>query len=176
MTQYLLSVWHAEDDEVYPDEATMQRAFTQVGIFNEELQASGSWLFAGGLQPPSSASVVRVTDSGTSVTDGPLAEANKHIGGFWLIETADLALMHTGLQLDHVAVLGAAQGFRQALPRRHAQRGCSGCAGAQPAHPPHHQRCPGAPGGTQGHCSSAQVQPSRATSALAAAGPQPPAA
>ena len=32
MTQYLLSVWHAEDDEVYPDEATMQRAFTQVGI------------------------------------------------------------------------------------------------------------------------------------------------
>ncbi len=94
MTQYLLSVWHAEDDEVYPDEATMQRAFTQVGIFNEELQASGSWLFAGGLQPPSSASVVRVTDSGTSVTDGPLAEANKHIGGFWLIETTDLASAH----------------------------------------------------------------------------------
>ena len=39
MTQYLLSVWHAEDDEVYPDEATMQRAFTQVNAFNEELQA-----------------------------------------------------------------------------------------------------------------------------------------
>lgn len=82
MTQYLLSVWHAEDAEVYPDDETMQRAFTQVDAFNEELQASGSWLFAGGLQPPSSASVVRVTDSGTSVTDSPLAEANKYIGGF----------------------------------------------------------------------------------------------
>ena len=94
MTQYLLSVWHAEDAEVYPDDETMQRAFTQVDAFNQELQASGSWLFAGGLQPPSSASVVRVTDSGTSVTDGPLAEANKYIGGFWLLETTDLDAAH----------------------------------------------------------------------------------
>lgn len=90
MAQYLLSVWHAEDDEVYPDEDTMQRAFVQVDKFNEELQASGSWLFAGGLQPASTASVVRATDGGMSVTDGPLAETKKQIGGFWIIETTDL--------------------------------------------------------------------------------------
>ena len=90
MAQYLLSVWHAEDDEVYPDDETMQRAFAQVDRFNESLQASGSWVFAGGLQPASSASVVRATEAGMSVTDGPLAEAKEQIGGFWIIDVADL--------------------------------------------------------------------------------------
>lgn len=90
MSQYLLSVWHAPDDEVYPDEETMQRAFAQVGAFNEELEGSGSFVFAGGLQPASSATVVRANDSGVSMTDGPLAEAKEHIGGFWVIEVSDL--------------------------------------------------------------------------------------
>ncbi|HTO00691.1 MAG TPA: hypothetical protein VL068_08450, partial [Microthrixaceae bacterium] len=90
MSQYLLSVWHAPDDEVYPDEETMKRAFQQVGTFNEELIGSGSFVFAGGLVPASSAIVVRSADSGFSQTDGPLADADQHLGGFWVIEVSDL--------------------------------------------------------------------------------------
>ena len=89
MGQYLLSVWHGEDDEVYPDDATMQRAFVQVDRFNEELQASGSWLFAGGLQPASKASVVRATDEGMSVPDGPPAAATQQDGGLRSLEARD---------------------------------------------------------------------------------------
>ena len=89
-----MGVWPGDGEQVTPYGETVRGTFRRVDAFNEELQASGSWLFAGGLQPPSSASVVRVTDSGTSVTDGPLAEANKYIGGFWLVETTDLDAAH----------------------------------------------------------------------------------
>jgi hypothetical protein len=42
------------------------------------------------LHPPSSATVVRAADGGTSMTDGPYAESKEQIGGFWIIEAADL--------------------------------------------------------------------------------------
>ena len=51
MTQYLLSVWHEGDVEL-PDPETMQQIFAQVDTFNAELQASGTWVFAGGLHRP----------------------------------------------------------------------------------------------------------------------------
>jgi hypothetical protein len=92
MTQYLLSVWHKADVEtepVYQDPESMQRAFAQVEAFNEDLQASGAWVFGGGLQPASSATVITATDIGMSMTDGPYAESKEDIGGFWIIEATD---------------------------------------------------------------------------------------
>ena len=90
MTQYLLSVWHSPDNPVPDDPAVMQQAFKQVDAFNAELQASGSWVFAGGLHEPSSATVVRGTDSDPIITDGPFAETKEQLGGFWIIEVPDL--------------------------------------------------------------------------------------
>ena len=57
---------------------------------NAELQAEGSWVFGGGLQPPATAKVVRVRDGELSRTDGPFAEGKEQIGGFWIIEAADM--------------------------------------------------------------------------------------
>ena len=58
MTQYLLSV--AMIDGAPPrSPEDMQVAFEQVDRFNTELQSTGTWVFAGGLLPASSASVVR---------------------------------------------------------------------------------------------------------------------
>ena len=91
MTQYMLSVWHKDyTAEAYPDPETAQRAFAQVDAFNTELQASGSWVFGGGLQLPTSATVVTATDTGMSMTDGPFAESKEQIGGFWIIEAPDI--------------------------------------------------------------------------------------
>ena len=77
MAEFLLSVWHDEDfdgpDEVDFTEEDMQRLHTQVGAFNEELQGSGAWVFAGGLMPGSSATVVKNTEipaSTPAVGDG----------------------------------------------------------------------------------------------------------
>lgn len=89
MTQYLLSV-HGADDDIEPSEADIQRMYAQVASFNEELQSSGAWVFAGGLEPASTATVVTANGSGTTVTDGPFIEAKEHLGGFWIIESADL--------------------------------------------------------------------------------------
>ena len=90
MAQYLLSVWHDEDYVVDFSGEDAQRMVAQVGAFNEELTAAGAWVFAGGLHPASSATVVRSTNGEVSMTDGPYAESKEQMGGFWIIEAADM--------------------------------------------------------------------------------------
>jgi hypothetical protein len=47
-------------------------------------------VFAAGLHPASSATVVRSSGDQVSMTDGPYAETKEQMGGFWIIEAADL--------------------------------------------------------------------------------------
>ena len=68
----------------------MQEVFKAVDAFNAELQAEGAWVFAGGLQPADTATVVDGTGGDVVTTDGPFAEAKEQLGGFWVIEAADL--------------------------------------------------------------------------------------
>jgi hypothetical protein len=89
MKQYLLSVHMVEGTPV-PAEADMQRMFAQVDAFNKELMTSGEWVFAGGLLPADTATVVRAQGGKVVTTDGPFAEAKEQIGGFWVIKTSDL--------------------------------------------------------------------------------------
>jgi len=91
MPQYLLSVWHDEDDEVDFSGEEMQRIGAQVGALNEELAAAGAEVFGGGLMPARSATAIRPTGDGDiSMIDGPYAESKEIMGGFWIIEAADL--------------------------------------------------------------------------------------
>lgn len=89
MTQYLLSVYGVEGQEA-PSAERMQAIYAAVNAFNEELQAAGAWVFAGGLEPSHTATVVRIDGAEAVLTDGPFAESKEHIGGFWVIEAADL--------------------------------------------------------------------------------------
>ncbi len=89
MTQYLLSVPMIEGAPA-PDPAQMQHAYDQVTLLNTELQSAGAWVFAGGLLPVSSATVVRAEGDEVLVTDGPFTESKEHIGGVWVIEAPDL--------------------------------------------------------------------------------------
>lgn len=93
MTQYFLSVHHDEAGQAAMESMTeddLQRMFGQVGAFNEKLQAAGAWVFAGGLQPIEQATTVDATGDKPVVTDGPFAESKEYLGGFWIIEAADL--------------------------------------------------------------------------------------
>ena len=47
-------------------------------------------MFAGGLHPASSATVVKVENGDATTTDGPYAETKEQLGGFWVIEAPDL--------------------------------------------------------------------------------------
>lgn len=91
MPQYLLSVWHdAPYDDLDFNSPDMQRIFAQVNEVNAELQKAGAWVFAAGLRPASSATVVRSTGGEVSMTDGPYAETKEQMGGFWIIQATDL--------------------------------------------------------------------------------------
>ena len=90
MPQYLMSVWHDGEYEVDFEGDEAQRLFAQVGAFNEQLTSAGAWVFGAGLHPASSATVVRAADGQVSMTDGPYAESKEQMGGFWVIQAADL--------------------------------------------------------------------------------------
>jgi len=89
MKQYLLAV-HLAGGEPMPSGEEMQQAYQRVDAFNAELQSAGAWVFAGGLHPPSTATVVHAQGGDVITTDGPFAETKEQLGGFWIITAADL--------------------------------------------------------------------------------------
>jgi hypothetical protein len=89
MKQYLLSV-HSVEGQPPPSDEDMQTSFRETGRVNDEMQAANVWVFAGGLLPADSATVVRVEHGTASMSDGPFAETKEHIAGFWVIKVDDL--------------------------------------------------------------------------------------
>jgi hypothetical protein len=88
MKMYLLSVY--QPDGPVPPPETLAKIMAEIEEMNRELRATNSWVFAGGLHDPSTATVVRVKDGETLMTDGPFVEAKEHIGGFTVIKASDL--------------------------------------------------------------------------------------
>ena len=93
MSQYLLST-HAgsggapEGAPMTPDD--MQMFMQRVMDLEEEMEASGTFVFGGALHGPDAATVVSRADGDTVLTDGPFVEAKEHIAGFYIINAADL--------------------------------------------------------------------------------------
>lgn len=89
MTQYLVAIHHPDDyDPLVAEDEAMSR---DIDALNDEMTAAGVRIFVGGLRPPGSAKSLRVKpDGNVLVTDGPYIEAKEHIGGFWVLEAADL--------------------------------------------------------------------------------------
>ena len=91
MTQYLISVWHDWDATAEVSQDDTQRMYAQVDAFNARLQQSGAWVFGGGLEHPSTATVVDGRGSAEALlTDGPFVETKEQLGGFWVVEAPDL--------------------------------------------------------------------------------------
>ena len=72
MKQYLLSV--VQPDGPVPPPHVLEPIARNVKAFNDELRAAGAWVFAGGLHPASTATVVRASGSEVMMVDGPFAE------------------------------------------------------------------------------------------------------
>src|SRR5829696_7643442 len=89
MQQYLISMYQPDGDEV-PSPEVLGPIMQKIAGIRAELQAAGAWVFAGGLHPVSTATVVRVKDGDLLTTDGPYAEGKEHIGGFTIIQVPDL--------------------------------------------------------------------------------------
>ena len=104
MPQYLLSVY--QPDAPAPPAEVMEEIMRDLDTLNRELEAAGAWVFAGGLHPPSTATVVRVKDGEVLITDGPFAEGKEHLGGVTIIEAPDLdAALEWGRRLARATTL-----------------------------------------------------------------------
>jgi hypothetical protein len=88
MKLYLLSV--VEPDGPLPPPEFLAKVMRDVEVFENEIKAAGAWVFNGALHSPSSATVVRMKEGETLITDGPFAEGKEHIGGFMIIRAPDL--------------------------------------------------------------------------------------
>ena len=56
----------------------------------EEMKATGAWLFSGRLTEPDMATVVRASAGDALTTDGPFVESKEHLAGFYIVEADDL--------------------------------------------------------------------------------------
>jgi hypothetical protein len=72
------------------NESAAAHAEDGCGGWTEEMQSRGVLQGAAGLRPPTEATTVRVRDERVLLSDGPFAETKEQIGGYSLIECADL--------------------------------------------------------------------------------------
>jgi hypothetical protein len=88
MPQYLVANYLPDDfDPSTVTEAMME----EIHALNREMIAAGIRKFACGISPASNAKTVRKQADGTVlVTDGPYTETKEHMGGFWILEAANM--------------------------------------------------------------------------------------
>jgi len=82
--QYLVSVIDDKTNSGTSDE------MAAIDAFNDRLRAEGHWVFAGGLNAPSTATVIDNRGGEALFTDGPFLESKEHLAGFWVMEAPDL--------------------------------------------------------------------------------------
>ena len=88
MPQYLLSFYQPEGP--IPPRDVLDRVMRELDVVNREMKAAGAWVFAGGLHPPSTATVARFHDGEVLLTDGPFVEGKEYLGGITIIDAPDL--------------------------------------------------------------------------------------
>jgi len=88
MPQYLVAIHHPDD---YDPSAEGEAMVRDIDVLNEEMEAAGARFFAGGLQSAPHAKSLRKQPGGDVViTDGPYLETKEHIGGFWILDAANM--------------------------------------------------------------------------------------
>ena len=88
MPQYLVAVQHPNN---YDPSLEGEAMIRDIGALNEEMDAAGARFFAGGLEPAAKAkSLCKQPGGEVVITDGPYLEAKEYVGGFWILEAADM--------------------------------------------------------------------------------------
>lgn len=88
--QYMLLIYDNESQLQTMSEAAIGKMYQEYGEFTNEIVQSGNFKAGSELHPVSKATTVRIRDGKRLVTDGPFAETKEQLGGYYLIEAADL--------------------------------------------------------------------------------------
>ena len=89
--RYLLLAMETEEAFAARNDPERTEAYWMSWLgYMDELAASGILESAGGLQPPDTATTLRLVDGDRRIQDGPFADSKEHLGGYFLIDVADL--------------------------------------------------------------------------------------
>src|SRR5277367_5213450 len=88
MPQYLVASYLPDN---FDPSTVTEAMIEEIHALNREMIAAGVRKFACGISPTANAKTVRKQSDGpVLVTDGPYLETKEHIGGFWILECADI--------------------------------------------------------------------------------------
>lgn len=115
---------------VYIDDAKMSALTPQEGqkLIDDTIESDwqmrrdGQLILAQPLLQPSSAVTMRAKGSGVSATDGPFAETKEHLGGFYIIEAADMEEAKRIVATDPIMTFGCIE-IRPTLEQTHSVTG-----------------------------------------------------
>lgn len=88
--KYALLIYGDEKVHAQLSEAALQQEMAEYFAFNGALESSGTQQSGEALWDTSKATTVHVRDGKTLTTDGPFAETREQLGGFYLVECANL--------------------------------------------------------------------------------------
>jgi hypothetical protein len=88
MPRYLLSFYQPRGP--IPPRAVLDPIMRELDAINRDMKAAGAWVFAGGLFPPSTSTVVKANDEELLMTDGPFVEGKEYLGGITIVDAPDL--------------------------------------------------------------------------------------
>jgi len=88
MKQYLLSIYQPDGDPPAPE--VLEKISADVQAVQEEMRATGAWMFSGGLHAASTATVLNPRSEEMPMTDGPYVEGKEHVGGLVIIKAESL--------------------------------------------------------------------------------------
>lgn len=91
MAQYLLLIYENEAAYANPNPELWNQMMQAHGAFSKAVVEQGGKILGGeALQPTATATSIRGTGENQVVTDAPFVETKEALGGFYLIEAADL--------------------------------------------------------------------------------------
>jgi hypothetical protein len=88
--KYILLIYHEEQLWQGLSEQEKQKIYGEYGRFTQEIMASGHYVGGSELHPVSTATSVRVRDGKQLTSDGPFAETKEQLGGYYIVEAANL--------------------------------------------------------------------------------------
>lgn len=88
MPQYVLNIWEPVGPP--PPAELLEPVMREVRAIDQEIRDAGAWVFAGGLHGPEATTLLRPDGDDVLTVDGPYVEAKEHLGGFTIVDVADL--------------------------------------------------------------------------------------
>lgn len=88
--KYLCLIYDDEKNWVNLPQAEMDKVFGEHEAFSQGVRAKGQYVAGEALHPSTAATTVRVRNGKTTTADGPFAETKEQLGGFYIVEAADL--------------------------------------------------------------------------------------